>query len=255
MNARTQSANQVGLRCGAQPTSHQTVLMERARAKDWLIGATGMVLALMVAVAIFWWLVSDPAGGGEAGPRSPTVGAERPPGRQPPADFRGDEVWFADLALDADTLVTAGSMLRDVRAVGQDVVTNPDGLIAARVTVDATVPFKVIADELGNGTTIRAGDDGQAMVVRTVEVLGREMSVAATGTVEVEAGRLVVEPRSIDFGGPDFLSDDIAAVVRGLVTIEHDIEGLPEGLVLQHVTVKDDGFRASLWGEDVKLTP
>ena len=229
--------------------------MEWARAKDWLIGATGMVLVLVVAVAILWWLVSDPAGGGEAGPRPPTVGAERPQGRQPPAGLRGDEAWFAELALDAGTLVTAGSMLRDIRAVGQDVVANPDGLVAARVTVDATVPFEVIADEVGNGTTVRAGDDGQAMVVRTVEALGRELRVAATGTVEVESGRLVVEPRSIDFGGPDFLSDDIAAVVRGLVTIEHDVEGLPEGLVLQHVTVQDDGFRASLRGEDVKLAP
>jgi hypothetical protein len=93
------------------------------------------------------------------------------------------------------------------------------------------------------------------MMVRTVEALGRELRVIATGTVEVEAGRLVVEPHSIDFGGPDFLSDAIADVVRGLVTIEHDIEGLPDGLVLHGVAVQDDGFRAHLRGEDVKLVP
>ncbi len=93
------------------------------------------------------------------------------------------------------------------------------------------------------------------MVVRTVEALGRELRVIATGTVEVEAGRLVVEPRSIDFGGPDFLSDATAAVVRRLVAIEHDIEGLPEGLVLQDVAVQGDGFRARLLGEDVQLVP
>lgn len=62
--------------------------------------------------------------------------------------------------------------------------------------------------------------------------------------MKVEGGRLIVEPRSIDIGGPDFLSDATAAVVRGLVTIEHEIEGLPEGLVLQDVTVQGDGFRA-----------
>lgn len=49
--------------------------------------------------------------------------------------------------------------------------------------------------------------------------------------------------------------DAIASVVRRSVTIEHEIEGLPEGLVLQDVTVQDDGFRANLRGEDVKLTP
>jgi hypothetical protein len=230
--------------------------MEWTRAKDWLIGAVGMVLVLGVAVAILWWVVSDPASVTEAGPvPSPTLGAERPPGAEPPADLREDEVWLADLALDAGTVVTAGSTLRDVRAIGQDVVAGPDGLVAARVTVDATVPFAVVADELGKGTMVRAADGGQAMVVRTVDVLGRELRVIATGTVEVEAGRLVVEPRSIDIGGPDFLSNAIADVVRRLVTIEHDIEGLPEGLVLQGVTVQGDGFRANLRGEAVKLVP
>ncbi len=235
--------------------NQQTVLMEWTRAKDWLIGALGMVLVLAIAAAILWWVVSDPASGGEAGPApSPTAGIERPPGAEPPADLREDEVWFADLALDAGTVVTAGSVLRDVRAVGRDVVTTPDGLVAERLTVDATVPFEVVADELGDGTVVRAADDGQAEVVRTVEALGREVRVVATGTVEVEAGRLVVEPRSIDIGGPDFLADTLGAVVRRLVIIEHDIEGLPEGLVLQDVSVQDDGFRANLQGDDVTLT-
>lgn len=240
----------------ADGSSRQTVLMKRTRAKDWLIGAAGMALVLVVAVATLWWVVSDPTGNRTSGPaESPPAGAERPPDGSPPTDLRDDQVWLDELALDAGTVVAAGSTLRDVRAVGQDVVTGPGGLVAARVSVDATVPFGVVADELGGDTVVRAADGGQAMVVRTVEALGRELRVTATGTVEVEAGRLVVEPRSIDFGGPDFLSEAIAAVVRRFVTIEHDIEGLPEGLVLQHVAVRDDGFRANLRGSDVKLVP
>ncbi|MHA7278340.1 LmeA family phospholipid-binding protein [Arthrobacter sp. MDT2-2] len=228
--------------------------MEWTRAKDWLIGALGMVLVLAVAVGILWWVVSNPAGEGEAAPEaSPT--ADPLPGSEPPADLREDEVWLADLALDAGTVVTGDSTLRDVRAVGQDVVAGPDGLVAARLAVDATVPFAVVADDLGEGTVVRAADDGQAVVVRTVEALGRELRVVATGTVEVQAGRIAVEPRSIDVGGPDFLSDAAAAAVRRFVTIEHDVEGLPEGLVLQDVTVQGDGFRANLLGEDVELVP
>ena len=69
----------------------------------------------------------------------------------------------------------------------------------------------------------------------------------------VEDGLLVVEPRSIDLGGPDFLSRATAALVRRLVTIEHAIEGLPEGLVLLDVDVQDDGVRADLEGDDVVL--
>jgi hypothetical protein len=121
--------------------------------------------------------------------------------------------------------------------------------------VDETVPFEVVADELGDRTTVDAADGGQAMIVRTVEALGREVRVVATGTVDVESGRLVVEPRSIDFGGPDLVSDAIGGVVRRLVTIEYDIDGLPEGLTLQEVTIRRDGFRVNLKGADVRLVP
>lgn len=213
-----------------------------------------MVLLLAVTVMILWFMASGPAGRGEAGPvPSPTAGPERRPDAEPPAGLGGEEMWLADLGLDAGTVVTAGSMLRDVRAVGQDVVTGPDGLVAGRLAVDATVPFEVVAGELGNGTVVRPADGGQATVVRTVEALGRELRVVATGTVEVEGGKLVVEPRSIDLGGPDFLSGATAAVVRAHVTVEHTIAGLPEGLVLQDVAVQGDGFRIKLKGEDVTL--
>lgn len=230
--------------------------MEWTRAKDWLIGAIGMLLALGLAVFILWWVVSDPAGAEEAEPiASPTVAPESPASPEPPSDLSADDMWFADLTLDAGTVATPDSVLRDVRAVGQDVTTGPEGLIARRLTVDATVPFEAVAGELGEGTVVRAADAGQATVVRTVEALGREVRVTATGTVEVEAGRLVVEPRSIDVGGPAFLSEATAAVVRQFVTIEHGIEGLPEGLTLRDVSVEGNGFRANLEGENVRLTP
>ncbi|WP_447925995.1 LmeA family phospholipid-binding protein [Georgenia muralis] len=162
---------------------------------------------------------------------------------------------MSDLTLDAGAVTAAGSTFLDVTAVGRDVVTSDERIVAARLTLEATVPFDVVAAELGEGTTVREADGGQASVVRTVEVLGRELPVVATGTVEVEDGRLVVEPLSIDVGGPSFLSGALAALVRELVTIEHELEGLPEGLVLRDVTVQDDGFRALLRGEDVELTP
>ena len=230
--------------------------MKWTRVKDWLIGAAGMVLVLVVIAAVLWWAVSAPAGGGQAAsvPSTP-VEAGRSLAEQPPAYLREDEVWLADLGLDAGTVVTAGSTLRDVRAVGQDVVTGPDGVVAGRLAVDATVPFDVVARKVGNGSEVRSADGGQATVVRTVHALGRELRVTATGTVEAKGGKLVVEPRSIDLGGPDFLSDATAAVVRTFVTIEHEIEGLPEGLVLQDVAVHADGFRANLRGEDIKLAP
>ena len=226
------------------------------RLKDVLLGAVAMLLVLVVAAAVLWWRVTDPADDRGSGP-DPSAGAEPwlPPGAEPPDSLGEDEAWFAELSLDAAVLVTADTGLRDVQALGQDVVTSPDGAVAERLVVEATVPFEVVADELGDGAEVGPGTDGQATVVRTVEVLGRELRVVASGTVEVEDGRLVVEPRSIDVGGPDFVAEAAADVVRRLVTIEHDVEGLPEGLVLRDVDVQGDGFRATLSGEDVELTP
>ncbi|TLM86490.1 DUF2993 domain-containing protein [Pseudarthrobacter sp. NamE2] len=225
--------------------------MEWTRVKDWLIGAAGMLLVLGILVGALWWAGSKPASRGEAVPPPNTREAEA----EAPSDLRGDELWFGDLVLDSGTVRSAGSTLRDVHAVGEDVVTGPEGTVVGRLAVDATVPFDVVARELGGGTVVSAADSGQARVVRTIEALGRELRVTATGTVHAEGGKLVVEPRSIDLGGPAFFSGGTAAVVRSLVTIEHEIEGLPAGLVLQDVAVRDDGIRASLRGEDVRLGP
>ncbi len=213
-----------------------------------------MLVVLVLGVGVAWWAMTEPAGGPGGDPAPPDRAAP-PPDPRPPADLGDDEVWLGDLGLRSGTVVTPESELRDVRASGRDVVTGPDGLVAGRVAVRVTVPFAVVAAGLGEGTVVRPAGDGQAEVLRTVEVLGRQLSVAATGTVEVRGGRLVVEPRSIDLGGPQLLSEGLAAVVRELVTVVHDVEGLPEGLVLRDVQVRPDGFRARLSGEDVRLVP
>jgi hypothetical protein len=229
--------------------------MTRSRTKDWLIGAVGMLVVLALGLAVAWWAVSDPAGSGQPGSTgSPGAAGQRGAGK-PPAHLDAGAVWLGDLRLRSSTVVTPDASLRQVRAVGYDVRTDGDGLRAARVRVDATVPFAVVGDELGAGTVVRAAAGGQATVVRTVEVLGRELRVVATGTVEARNGRIVVEPRSIDIGGPELVSGAIAAVVRRFVTIEQEVKGLPAGLVLRDVTVHADGFRAHLTGSDVTLLP
>jgi hypothetical protein len=220
-----------------------------------LLGAAGMLVIMAAAVAILWWVVTNPAedGGARPAPSSPDTGQLW--GLEPPTDLGDEEAWFAELSLDGWTMVTSDSALRDVSAVGQDVVTSPDRIVAARVTVEATVPFEVVADEIGDGVEVRAAPGPEATVVRTVEVQDRELLVTATGTVEAVEGRLLLEPSSIVVGDLDELSAELADVVRRLVTLEYEIEGLPEGLVLDDVTVQGDGFRATLHGEDVELVP
>lgn len=238
-------------------TGNDRARTTRARALDWLIGAAGMLLVLVLLAGILWIALSRPAGDAPESPVTSgpgtTPSAAPTPARTPPPGLRTDEVWLGDIALDSGAVVAAGTLLRDVRATGVDVMSGEDGISAARLVLDATVPFDVVGDELGPDTLVGPGEDGEARVVRTVEALGRELDVVAAGTVEVVGGRLVVEPTSIDIGGPAFLADLLASIVREFVTIEHEIEGLPEGLVLQSVRVQDDGFRAHLEGSDVVI--
>lgn len=108
-----------------------------------------------------------------------------------------------------------------------DVRTGPAGLTAASMVLDATVPFELVAEQIGEGVVVGAGPRGEATVERSAELLGRRLSVSARGTVEVVDGRLVIEPTSIDVGGGSFLSGVLAALVREAVTIEHTIQGIP----------------------------
>jgi hypothetical protein len=200
--------------------------MDRQRTRDRLTGAALAVLLLGVVLAgLLWWL-TEPAG--TAPPPSGGPPAAAPGGLQPPGDLAADESWLADVVLDAGEVITPDSQLRDVRAVGRDVRSGPTGARAGTLEVDATVPFEVVARELGSGIVVRRAGS-RAQVVRTVVVAGRELRVVATGDVTVVDGRLVVEPRSIDIGGPDLLASRLADVARRLVTIEQEVEGLPRG--------------------------
>ncbi|MFC3688636.1 LmeA family phospholipid-binding protein [Aquipuribacter hungaricus] len=227
--------------------------MTSQRARDrWAGAALGAlaVLGLLVAVVVVAVLaLTDPAP--SAAPPSPA--SPRP--AEAPGTLAEGQTWLGDVALDAGSLLTPDADLRDVQAEGTDVLTGADGIRAGSLDVEATVPFEVVAAQIGPGTTITAAEDGQATVTRDVRALGRALEVQATGTVEVVRGRLVVEPRSVDVEGLSFLSSTLAAAARELVTIEQDVEGLPPGLVLREVTVTDDGFRARLDGEDVLVAP
>lgn len=228
-----------------------------SRVRDWFIGAFVMLVLVVLVLAVGLWAMTSPAGSGDGA--TPTSGgtstgpaAESP---TPPADLDDDEVWLADVDLGSGSVVFPVSTLQDVEAEGQGLRSGPDRLVADWLVVHGTVPFSEVAAELDGETEVSATQDGRAMVRRTVEALGRELTVEATGHVDVRDGLLVITPATIDLGGSGPLALATAAVVRELVTIEHAMEDLPENLVLMDVDVQDDGFRAHLEGEGVVLVP
>ncbi|WP_233404607.1 LmeA family phospholipid-binding protein [Actinotalea solisilvae] len=249
------AGDRAGSPCPASPDQAAPAPERRGlsrRTLDRLVGAGLMLAVLVVAGAVLLWAATSPAGAPDAAGPEPDPAA---PGESvdPPADLEPGEIWLTGLVLDAATVATPDGALHDVSAVGQDVRTGPDGLVAGAMSVDATVPFDLVAEQIADDVVVGPAPDGLAAVTRDVEVAGRVLTVVATGTVSVEQGLLVVEPRTVDVGGPAFLSGVLGALARQLVTIEHEIQGLPEGLVLREVTVQDDGFRAELSGEDVRL--
>ncbi len=221
----------------------------RRRLRDGLVGAGLLLVVLVLIAGVAFVVVSRPSGSDAEVAPSPTGPV---PSGEAPIDLGPDETWLGDIDLRTSELVAPDAALLDVVATGQGIRSGPDGILAASLDVEATLPFAAVAEQLGEGASL-AADGDRAELRRSVTVLGRTVDVRATGTVRAENGLIVVEPQQIDVGGPDFLADAAGAAVRELVTIREPVEGVPEGLVLREVTVQDDGFRARLDGTDVRL--
>jgi len=226
--------------------------MTRSRSADWAIGALGMLLLLTLTAVILWFVISDPPAESSQ-TTSPTPVTPSSAAAVPPSDLGEDEIWLGNIDVNSDIIVLPDSSLIDVDARGYGARSGPDGVIVDQLEVLATVPFDVVAEELGRNSRVSATSDGQARVEGSVTVLGRSLRIVATGTVEAKDGLLVVEPRSIDLGGPDVVSKAVAGAVRQFVRIEQPIAGLPPNLVLRDVEIQQDGFRAQLSGQDVVL--
>lgn len=209
-----------------------------------------LVLLVLVAVAAFI-VLSDPLSDSPPTASPPPVTSGTSP--TPPSDLGEKDIWVGDIDMSSTLVVLPESSLLDVEVRGSGARSRSDGIVVDRLELEGTVPFDDVATRLGGDSRVTAAPDGQAEIARTIEVVGRQISVVAVGNVTVRDGLLVVEPTSIDLGGSDAVSKGTAFIIRQLVTIEQPIEGLPPNLVLRDVTVQDDGLRAKLSGQKVVL--
>lgn len=171
----------------------------------------------------------------------------------PPTDLGPDETWLGDVDLTSSALVTPDGPLRDVHATGTNVRVTTTGLRVGAVTLVATLPFEVAAEQVGHDVRLYDAGGGLAGIARSATVLGQDLTIRATGKVSAAAGDLLIEPQTIDVGMPGLVNDALSGVVRELVTVRQSIQGLPPGLRLTAVTVGANGFRATLTGTDVTI--
>ncbi len=189
-----------------------------------------------------------------------SVPQDQPPASAPPVAIPGapsrleqGQTWLSTVAFDSAAVLTADGPLTDVRATGREVSLTGDGLTAGSLTIDAVLPFSSAASQVGAGVDLYAAQSGRAGLRRTVTLLGRDVPVTATGTVRAENGLLVIEPETVDLGGPDLLDNAASAAVRQLVTVRQQVKGLPQGMRLTRVEVVAGGFRVHLEGRRIAL--
>lgn len=239
------------------PTPHRFRRPWRPRLVDAALGALAMLVVVLLAGWLFWTSVSTPV---RDATRSSSTSSANDPSRvpqgelAPPADLPEDQLWLGNVSLSSRSLIAAATPLQDVQGSGRNIISGPDGISAEWVRLTGTVPFDVVAAEMGPDTALERVGQSEVRVLRTIELLGRNIEAVATGTVDVVDGRLVMEPTNVRIIGAGFLDGVLTDLAKRYVNIEHEIEGLPEGLVLQHVSIGRGGFRATLEGTDVLLT-
>ena len=214
----------------------------------------GVVTTLVVLAGVAGVVLVSLGSGAEPAAPQPTGSTAAPGVRvDPPEDLADDETWLGSVDLRSEDVLAAEGDLVDVRATGAGVRFGPDGLRAARLGIDATIPFDTVAEQVGPDTRVYAVSGGRAGVERKATILGRDVTVRATGTVRADGGQLLIEPETVDLGGPSFVDAAASALARTLVTIRQPVPGVPQGMTLTDVSVSGAGVAASLTGSDVVI--
>jgi hypothetical protein len=220
--------------------------------KNFLLGV-GVTLAVLALGLMALVLSLDSGASGTGGALAAPSSSPQATLAQQPADLADDETWLGAVELRSQDVVSAKGDLVDVVATGSGVRFSQGGLTAQQLDIDATIPFATVADQVGQDVTIYDAGNGRTGVERQVVILGQDLTLKATGTVSADGGQLLIEPETIDLGGPSFINAAASTLARSLATIRQDVAGVPEGMSLTAVQVTPEGFDAQLNGTDVVI--
>ena len=120
-----------------------------------------------------------------------------------------------------------------------------------RIDGTATLSYELLAAQLGGDTRLERDGDG-LRITRTVELLGQELALTATGDVTLDGSDLVVDVQDAAGAGvelPGFLVDQ----ANDLLDLRYTVPPLPYGLQLTAVRPADDGVVVDVEGEGTVL--
>ncbi len=220
--------------------------------KNFLLGVGATLAALAVVLVVLVFVLGSGGSHGTAATASPRP-ADSAAGAQQPTDLADDETWLGAVDLRSQGVVSGRGDRADVVAKGSGVRFSSKGLRAGSLDIDATIPFATVAEQVGAGVTIYDAGNGKTGLERTVTILGRDLTLKATGAVSADGGQLLIEPETIDLGGPSFIDSAASSLARALATIRQDVPGVPAGMSLDEVEVTPQGFDARLSGTDVVI--
>ena len=148
------------------------------------------------------------------------------------------------ISFDAEDLGQPAGTRADVVLRGAEVPLSELFGVVERVPVDrlegtATVSYELLAAQLGGDTRLERDGDGLRLT-RTVELLGQQVPLTASGTVALEGSDLVVDVEDAAGAGvelPGFLVDQ----ADDLLDLRYTVPPLPYGLQLSAVRPADDG--------------
>ena len=113
-----------------------------------------------------------------------------------------------------------------------------------RIDGTATLSYALLSAQLGSGTELEREGDG-LRITRTVEVLGQQVRLTATGQVALEGNDLVVDVEEASGAGVD--------VPGFLLDLRYPVPALPFGLQLTGVRPAADGVDIRVEATDTVL--
>lgn len=123
-----------------------------------------------------------------------------------------------------------------------------------RIDGTVAVPFTTVADQIGDGVTVAAGEGG-VTVTDTFEILGQEIPVSGTGQVSVVGPQqLGVQVSALNLGGVD-IPGSLIDQLQEQLSFTYQLPALPFGLVVTDAVPTSDGFDITAEATDAVIDP